>query len=162
MRTAEPAARGVVFIHSCPRALMPHVEWAVQRAVDRTHPFEWDVQPILTAMSRCEMTWFGPTGAGAQMASALRGFPNLRFEVTEESAGGLGERFCFTPNLGMFRAAIGPEGDIVVGEQRLRALLSAPDVEQGLQSLLGQPWDDELEPFRMACDAGVRWLTRVG
>jgi hypothetical protein len=62
----------------------------------------------------------------------------------------------------MFRAAVGPEGDIVVGEQRLRALLSTPDLEQGLQRLLGQPWDDELEPFRMAIDASVRWLTRVG
>jgi hypothetical protein len=141
---------------------MLHVEWAVQRAVDRTHPFEWELQPIVNGMSRCEMTWFGPEGAGAQIASALRGFPNLRFEVTEDSATGIGERFCFTPALGMFRAAVGPEGDIVVGEQRLRALLSTPDLEQGLQRLLGQPWDDELEPFRMAIDASVRWLTRVG
>lgn len=162
MRTAEAAARGVVFIHSCPRALMQHVEWAVQRSVEHTHPYEWSVQPIQNAMSRCEVQWFGPEGAAAAIASALRGFPNLRFEVTEQTSGGLGERFCFTPALGMFRAATGPTGDLVVGEERLRALLAGGDVVSGLQALLGQPWDDELEPFRMASDSGVRWLTRVG
>jgi hypothetical protein len=36
------------------------------------------------------------------------------------------------------------------------------DLRAGIETLLGAPWDDELEPFRMACDTGVRWLTRVG
>ncbi len=162
MRSAEAAARGVVFVHSCPRALMSHVEWAVQRAVERTQPFDWSAQPILSGMFRCEMQWFGPAGAAAVMASALRGFPNLRFEITEESPAGPGERFCFTPSQGMYRAATGPTGDIVVGEERLRALLADDDPRTGLEQLLGKAWDDELEPFRMASDEGVRWLTQVG
>lgn len=162
MRSAEPAARGVVFVHSCPRALMPHVEWAVQRAVERTHPYEWSAQPVQSGMARCEMQWFGPSGAAAQIASALRGFPNLRFEVTEEPAAGMGQRFCFTPALGMFRAATGPTGEVLVGEERLRAALVDDDVRAAVQALLGQPWDDELEPFRLAADSGVTWLTRVG
>jgi hypothetical protein len=161
MRSAEVAVRGVVFIHSCPRALMPHVEWAVQRSVERSHPYEWASQQIVSGMSRCEIQWFGPAGAAARIASELRGFPNLRFEVTEDGAAG-GQRFCFTPALGMFRAATGPTGEVVVGEERLRALLDSDDVRAGLQLLLGAPWDDELEPFRMAGDDGVRWLTRVG
>lgn len=90
MRSAEAMARGVVFVHSCPKALMPHVEWAVQRAVERAHPFDWSAQPILNGMFRCEIQWFGAPGAGAQIASALRGFPNLRFEVTEESGSSTG------------------------------------------------------------------------
>lgn len=162
MHTAEAAARGVVFVHSCPRALMPHVEWAVQRAVQRTDPYEWSAQPIQTGMSRCEISWSGTQGAGAAIASALRGFPNLRFEVTEQSGCGLGERFCFTPSLGMFRAATGPTGDLMVGEERLRAALAEGDPRTALAGLLGQPWDDELEPFRLAGDTRVRWLTRVG
>lgn len=163
MRTAEAAARGVVFVHSCPRALIPHVDWAVERSVQSTHPYEWAAQPVQTGMSRCEIQWFGPVGAGAQMASALRGFPNLRFEITEDGADGQGERFCFTPSLGMFRALTTANGDIVVGEQRLRALLDGgEDVAGGLRQLLGGPWDDELEPFRIGGDEGVRWLTRVG
>jgi hypothetical protein len=113
-------------------------------------------------MSQCEIQWFGVPGAAAQIASALRGFPNLRFEVTEDIADGMGERFCFTPTLGMFRAATGPTGDILLGEERLRAVLAQPDVAEALRDALGRPWDDELEPFRMAGDHRVRWLTRVG
>ena len=41
-------------------------------------------------------------------------FSEPRFEVTEESGSSMGERFCFTPTLGMFRAATGPNGDILV------------------------------------------------
>lgn len=162
MRAAEQPARGVVFIHSCPRALMPHVEWAVQRAADSHQPFQWDDQPIAVGMLRCEASWSGPRGAAAQIASALRGFPNLRFEVTEDRPGDLGERFCFTPALGMFRACTGPTGDIVVGEERLRAVMEGEDPRAGLAAVLGKPWDDELEAFRMAGDSVVRWLNRVG
>ena len=128
----------------------------------RLASFDWSAQPILTGMFRCEIQWFGAPGAGAQIASALRGFPNLRFEVTEESGSSMGERFCFTPTLGMFRAATGPNGDILVNEERLRALMAGGDLRAGIETLLGASWDDELEPFRMACDTGVRWLTRVG
>lgn len=162
MRSTQAAARGVVFIHSCPRALMSHVEWAVERAVERTQPHDWASQPIQTGMFRCEFQWYGTAGTAAMIASALRGFPNLRFEVTEQTDRDAGERFSFTPSLGMFRAATGPNGDITVGEERLRGLLSEPDPRTGLAMLLGQAWDDELEPFRMAADDGVRWLTRVG
>ena len=163
MRTTEASARGVVFIHSCPRALISHVQWAVERAVTKVHPFQWDAQPVQSGMSRCEIQWFGDPGAAAAMASALRGFPNLRFEITEDRPDGLGERFCFTPSQGMFRAMTDVSGDIVVGEQRLRALLEGQqDPQEELRRLLGGPWDDELEPFRIAGDDGVRWLTRVG
>ena len=122
MRSTQAAARGVVFIHSCPRALMSHVEWAVERAVERTQPHEWASQPIQTGMFRCEFQWYGTAGTAAMIASALRGFPNLRFEVTEQTDRDAGERFSFTPSLGMFRAATGPNGDITVGEERLRGL----------------------------------------
>lgn len=162
MPSTEPTARGVVFIHSSPRALLSHVEWAVQREVTPMHPVQWSAQPIQSGMSRCEISWSGPQGAGARIASALRGFPNLRFEVTEDVPGGMGERFCFTPSLGVFRAATSPTGDLLVGEERLRAALSTTDPAQAVRDLLGQPWDDELEPFRMAADDRVRWLTRVG
>jgi hypothetical protein len=36
-------------------------------------------------------------------------------------------------------------------------------LEEELARLLGQPWDDELEPFRCAGDgAPVRWLHATG
>lgn len=162
MPSTEAVARGVVFIHSCPRALLSHVEWAVQREARPTQPVQWSAQPIHNGMSRAEITWAGPRGAGARIASALRGFPNLRFEVTEDATAGLGERFCFTPALGMFRAATSPTGDLLVGEERLRAALAQDDAKLALREVLGEPWDEELEPFRVAADDRVRWLTRVG
>ena len=162
MPNAEPQARGVVFIHSCPRALLSHVEWAVQREVKPQHPVQWGTQPVQADMSRCEVAWSGPRGSGARIASALSSFPNVRFEVTEDAVAGMGERFCFTPSLGMFRAATSPTGDVLVGEERLRAALASDDVAAALRGALGQAWDDELEPFRVAGDDRVRWLTRVG
>ena len=48
-------------------------------------------------------------------------------------------------------------------EQRLSIVtLGVRDLADGLDELLGRPWDDELEPFRYAGDgAPVRWLHKV-
>jgi hypothetical protein len=113
---------------------------------------------------RAEVTWSGPTGGAGRLASMLRGWP-LRFEVTEEpSPGADGERYAFTPTLGLYHAMTSANGDLVVPENRLRHLLTSDDdIAEGVQRLLGAPWDGELEPFRHAGDgAPVRWLHQVG
>jgi hypothetical protein len=71
-----------------------------------------------------------------------------------------------TPDLGVFRATMSANGDVLVQEDRLRAaLVSAadlPSLRQSLDRLLGSPWDDELEPYRRAGDGSpVRWLSAV-
>ena len=38
---AVRAARGVLFVHSSPRALCPHVEWAAGRALGTAVNFDW-------------------------------------------------------------------------------------------------------------------------
>jgi hypothetical protein len=57
----------------------------------------------------------------------------------------------------------------VIPESRLRAAMtlaaaaSAGSLENELARLLGEPWDDELEPFRCAAEgAPVRWLHATG
>ena len=49
-------------------------------------------------------------------------------------------------------APISASGDVVVGEERLRGLLSrartADDFRHGLTELVGSAWDEELEPYR--------------
>ena len=82
MATAQ--ARGVVYIHSAPRALCPHLEWAVGRAIGRAVNFEWSDQPVLDGARRAEFYWDGPVGTGAALATAIRGWEHLRFEVTED------------------------------------------------------------------------------
>jgi hypothetical protein len=160
--------RGVLYIHSAPSALCPHIEWAVGGAFGMPVHVTWTPQPIERATYRAEYAWTGPVGTAARLASALKGWQKVRFEVTEDpTATSEGERYSYTPGLGVFHAVTGLHGDIVVPEDRLRhALASAavggPDLSTALGQLLGQPWDDELEPFRHAGDgAVVRWLHEV-
>ena len=64
----------------------------------------------------------GDPGTGATMASALRGWEHLRFEITEEPTSGTeGARFSYTPELGVFHAVTGLHGDIMIPEDRLKA-----------------------------------------
>jgi len=160
---------GVLYVHSAPRALSPHVEWAISRALGQGVSFDWASQPALTGTVRTEYTWQGPVGAGAAMASALHGWSQLRFEVTEDAAPGLdGGRWCHTPELGIFYSAVDAAGNMVVSENRLRAILDfagddADLIRTGLNRSLGDAWDAELDVFRHASDeAPVRWLHRVG
>jgi len=149
-------ARGVVFIHACPKAVGPHVEWALSGVFGTNVRLDWHEQPVAPSMMRAEILWQGGVGMGAQIASALLAFQQVRYEVTEDSNGHRpGERFAATPTLGLFRADIGEHGDVMVAEERLRtALVQSALTGEGLAEeiarLIGAPWDEELEPFRCA------------
>src|SRR5690625_5876190 len=83
------STRGVVFVHSSPRALCPHVEWATGSVLNARVAFEWTPQPAAPEMFRAELSWTGVPGTGARLASALRGWNHLRYEVTEEASRGV-------------------------------------------------------------------------
>src|SRR5689334_21938007 len=85
---AANVARGVVYIHSAPRALCPHIEWAAGRAIGRAVNFDWIEQPVLRGSQRADFFWEGTPGTGAAIASALRGWEHLRYEVTEDASDG--------------------------------------------------------------------------
>lgn len=160
--------RGVLYVHTVPSALCPHVEWAAGGILGVPVKLDWTPQPAAVRTYRAELSWQGEVGTAAKMVSALRGWDKLRFEVTEEpSPGAEGERYSFTPELGIFRAVIGVHGDVMVPEQRLKAAMDKAirgeaDLTDEVDILLGRPWDDELEPFRYAGDgAPVRWLHQV-
>jgi hypothetical protein len=163
------STRGVVLVHSAPRALCPHVEWAVGSVLDTRVAADWVAQPAAPGLFRTELSWTGPVGTGARLASALRGWTHLRYEVTEESSRGAdGGRWSHTPDLGIFYAQTDVHGNVVVPEDRIRyameiAAFDAGELHRELRLALGQAWDDELEPFRHASDfAPVVWLHRVG
>ncbi|MDV9193152.1 DUF3145 domain-containing protein [Streptomyces sp. SR27] len=160
--------RGVLYVHSAPRALCPHVEWAVAGVLGARVQLDWIRQPASPGTWRAEFSWQGRTGTASELASALRGWQMLRFEVTAEpSPTAEGERYSATPALGIFHAVTGIHGDILVPEDRLRAALARAAqgetvLEAEIARLLGKPWDDELEPFRYAGEgAPVRWLHQV-
>jgi len=161
--------RGVVFIHSCPRALCAHLEWALGDILGVTVSLEWVVQPVAPSTVRTELSWVGAQGLSATIVSVLRGFPNLRFEVTEEPVAGLdGQRVVSTPSLGLWRSPMGAFGEGYVSEEKLRATVSnavanGDSLTDALDLVLGGPWDRELEPFRYAgTGVPVRWLHQVG
>ncbi|AHH95208.1 DUF3145 domain-containing protein [Kutzneria viridogrisea] len=159
---------GVVYVHSSPSAVCPHVEWAISGTLGVRADLRWAAQPALPGQLRAECAWTGEAGTGSSLAGALKAWPMLRFEVTEDPSPGTdGERFCFAPGIGLWHSRTSANGDIVVTEDQLRALASGSrggeSFAHGVDSLLGKPWDDALEPFRRAGDgAPVTWLHRVG
>jgi hypothetical protein len=103
----------------------------------------------------------------AKMSAALRAWPMLRFEITEDGTADTdGERLAYVPGRGFHRTMVSANGDLVVGEERLRGLLararSADEFAHGLHELLGSSWDAELEPYRNAGDGSpVTMLHKV-
>ena len=160
--------RGVLFVHSAPPALGPHVNWAVGNVLAREVSLQWTEQQAAPGMLRAELSWVGPHGTGAKLASALRGWEHLRYEVTEEATGSTdGGRWAHTPELGIFHSQMDSVGNVVVPEDRVRsAMLESTNyasLQEALRLALGQAWDEDLEPFRYAgAGAPVRWLHRVG
>ena len=160
--------RGVLYIHSAPSALCPHIEWAVGGVFGMPIRVDWIPQPIERACYRTEYSWTGPCGTAARLASALKGWQRVRFEVTEEPTSSTeGERYSYTPTLGIFHATTGIHGDIMIPEDRIKhaiavSALGGKSLTDALHALLGRAWDEELEPFRYAGEgAPVRWLHEV-
>jgi hypothetical protein len=159
----------VLFVHSSPGALCPHIEWAAGRALGRAVNFTWETQPVLRGAHRTEYYWEGPQGTGAAIASALRGWEHLRYEVTEDPGPGTdGARWMHTPDLGIFFSQTDSAGNTVIPEDRVRYAMEvagadAVELHRELRLALGQAWDDELEPFRHASDVTpVVSLHKVG
>src|ERR687890_1494746 len=134
--TSRQATRGVIYVHSAPSALCPHIEWALGGVLGNAVNLEWTPQPAQAGTYRAEYSWLGEAGTAAAIASALRGWNHLRFEITEEpTAVSEGSRYSYTPELGVFHAVTGIHGDIMIPEDRLKAgvVKAAP----GRPSLIG-------------------------
>ncbi len=166
--TTRHATRGVLYVHSAPSALCPHIEWAVGGVLGVAVNLDWTPQPAHPGSYRAEFSWGGDAGTAATIASALRGWNHLRFEITEDPTTSTeGSRYACTPDLGVFHAVTGIHGDIMIPEDRLKAAVvksaqGETTLVTEIDKLLGKPWDDELETFRHAGDgAPVRWLHQV-
>jgi hypothetical protein len=154
---AVPSTRGVVYVHCCPAAIAPHVEWALAGVLAHPARLQWTGQPAAPTNLRAEAGWIGPIGTAARLAASLRAWPMLVFEITEDGTSASdGERLAYVPGRGFHRSATAANGDVVVGEERLRGLLgrakTADEFRHGLAELLGTAWDAELEPYRLAGD----------
>ncbi|WP_026343170.1 DUF3145 domain-containing protein [Nocardia sp. BMG111209] len=161
---------GVVYIHSSPAALCPHIEWTLASTLKAPAKLRWTTQPVVAGQLRTTIDWVGPVGTAGRLAQALRAWPMLRFEVTEDPSEGVdGERWCFVPGLGLWHGTTSANGDLMVGEMRLRAIVTAArergrgtaaEISADIDRALGTAWDDDLEPYRYGEGAEVTWLRR--
>jgi hypothetical protein len=163
------SVNGVLYVHSAPPALCPHIEWAVAGILGMPVNMAWSGQPAAPGALCAGLDFAARPGTSGAITSALAGWNRLRFEITEDASPGCdGVRYCYTPELGIFSATTSANGDVMVPEDRLRAVMSlcaatGSPLESELAKLLGAAWDNELEPFRRAADgAPVRWLNATG
>ncbi|MFC0674229.1 DUF3145 domain-containing protein [Brachybacterium hainanense] len=159
---------GVLFIHSAPRALAPHIDWAASGVLGVPARLRWEAQPVGRSLLRAELSWRGDESTAAQLVSALRGMDGIRFEVVQEATPRCdGARWSCTPELGVHHASTDRAGNTVISEDHVRACIerSGGDARALVQELgiaLGEPWDEDLEIYRHAGEGvPMRWLTRV-
>lgn len=162
-------ATGVLVVHSAPRALCSHIEWAVNALIGAPLKFRWRTQSLGSDSMRVEVYWDAPAGAGAQLSSSLIGWQDIRYEVTEDpSAGCTGTRFSYTPELGLYSASIDAAGNTVLTEARIASLLTEAGndvnaIRVAFTNALGAPWDRALEPYRASLfDDSIRLLHGAG
>jgi len=160
--------QGVLYVHSAPRALTPHIEWAASGVIGVPARIRWEDQPVSRGLQRAEMTWRGREDTGARLVSALRGMHEVRFEVTQEATAAVdGARWSCTPELGIHHAATDHAGNTVLTEDHVRGCMErAGDdpaaLRRELGIALGAPWDEDLEIYRHAGEGvPMRWLHRV-
>ena len=144
-------ARGSLVIHSLPSALRRHVDWAIQSVLGNHVEPEWKSQPLIAGTYRSTVEWRDSTGRASELASSLRTWHYIHFEVQEFSDNG-GEIFRFTPELGIHRGVTDAAGAIQIGEFSVTHLLDTSFDEESLREelerLLGTAWELALEPFR--------------
>ena len=64
------ATSGVLYVHSCPAALVPHVEWAVAAELGARSALPWSDQPAAPGALRAEIA--GRAGPGPPGGWRLR------------------------------------------------------------------------------------------
>jgi len=146
----EKNLAGLVVIHSAPTALRQHIEWGLNSLLGAPHNIFWRDQPLAPGTVRTSLEFRAPLGTAAKIATALKNWHYLRFEVSELGAHG-GEIFRCTPELGIHRATVDHVGTILVSEDVIRKALAhfdELDLRENLEKSLGTEWDEVLEPYR--------------
>lgn len=100
---------------------------------------------------RTQLEFRGPGGVASEIASVLRSWHYLNFEIIEGNENG-GELFRFTPELGIHRSIVDQSGAVLINENQLSTLLASSfdeeSIRDGVARLLGNSWELELERFR--------------
>jgi hypothetical protein len=146
----EKNLAGLVVIHSAPTALRQHIEWGLNSLLGAPQNIFWRDQPLAPGTVRTTLEFRAPVGTASKIATALKNWHFLRFEVSELGSRG-GEIFRCTPELGIHRATVDQVGTILISEDVIQKALARFDeleLRESLERSLGKEWEVALEPFR--------------
>lgn len=173
---------GVLWIHSMPGPLQPHITWALARLSmpDGTKPGREIWRAIGQDATLCaEVPFRAEVDTVVTLVDDLSRWPHLFFELAQdpavdESGRAIdGMRYCHVPELGTFAGQTDSAGNIVVNEDALRAIMARgsgnnSSIAEELDAAIGGPWDRVLEPMRLvtagfdAADCGVETISDSG
>lgn len=160
---------GLILVHDSPSFLLKQIEWSICHVLGYEPSFAWSRQPLVADHYRSEIIWEGPASAGAQLSTLLAGWRSVSFEVTQAAgAGASASRWLYSPTLGIKHRATDDVGNYLIGEEELRGALqragsNSLELHREMQNLLAGPWEEALEPLRVAsADSPVVWLFRTG
>jgi Protein of unknown function (DUF3145) len=150
---------GDLRIYSAPRALLRHIQWSLNQIFGYPIELQWKPQQLSTGTLACELQWREVKPVASKIASTLKSWHYLRFEVREFSTlAGEGVLYRCTPDLGLHQAVTSSTGDVMIHENRLITALDANRSYEALRNsvidALGTRWDDELECYRRGVDSG--------
>ena len=151
---------GRILIYSTPAALTQHIEWALDQHIgDRVGP-TWVNQPLAPGAKATEVEYQSKVAIAAKLARALIKWRYLRFEITEQfEVSGDATLYRVTPDLGLHQAALASNGDVILNEHQVNQIIgnsiSHNKFQADLEQALGNEWEIELEPFRIALAGGV-------
>lgn len=145
------AVRGHLTIHSAPSALRSHIDWAIADVLGASVRCDWTAQMLKAGTYKCAISWRDRSGVASEIASALRSWHYISFEVQEDTNDG-GELFRCTPELGIHRAVTDLSGAVIMTENQVEAVLGhnfdEDSIRKGFAQIIGSDWEKELERFR--------------
>ncbi|WP_237220896.1 DUF3145 family protein [Rothia nasimurium] len=147
---------GYIFLHASPAALTRHLEWALDSVLGQGANLTWKPQPHLPGHLCTTLIWEGAPGTAARLASALRPVGSTYFEITERATQGSDAlRIMHTPILGICTVPVDRQGNFTVTEDRIKyafeqAAGDYSELYRQFSIALGEPWDEQLEPYRQA------------
>jgi len=165
--TSSTALAGDLRIYSAPRALLRHIQWSINEIFGHTVSLDWQPQPLAAGSQMCELQWRDTKPVASKIASSLKAWHYIRFEVREFSvSGGEGVLYRCTPELGLHQAVTASTGDVMIHENRLMTALathrSYESLRESMNDALGTAWDNELECYRLGIrDAGIAQVSTI-
>ena len=144
---------GDLRIYSAPKALLRHIQWSLNEIFGYPVELDWQPQHLSAGTMATELQWRELKPVASKIASTLKSWHYVRFEVREFSTlGGEGVLYRCTPDLGLHQAVTASTGDVMIHENRLMTALeshkSYETLREAMNLALGTAWDAELECYR--------------